>query len=131
MPETEFERYQRELEVINSLPNREELLGHILDLQWQSPRDRAWPTESGNEPEPEEGWDPSGTHHLATVHLVHSKLKAGGTIPCDVAGLEALAVDRYRKRKACVSQIAQMLGVSRDEAKQILIRRGVTERPLI
>ena len=69
MPETEFESYQRELGVINSLANREELLGRILDRQRQSPRDRAWPTESGNELEPEEVWDPSASVNTTYKYL--------------------------------------------------------------
>lgn len=84
-PETEFERYQRELDAINRLPNRVDLLFLILDQQGESPRDKCWPTERGIEPEPEEGWDPSGTHNYATVHAMYNQLVAEGKITSEAS----------------------------------------------
>jgi hypothetical protein len=51
-------------------------------LQGQSPRSRAWPTEGGNEPEPEPGWDSDGTFKPALVRQVFEEWKAAGKI-CD------------------------------------------------
>lgn len=51
-------------------------------LQGQSPRSRAWPTEGGNEPEPEPGWDSDGTFKPAVVRQVFEEWKAAGKI-CD------------------------------------------------
>ena len=49
-------------------------------LQGQSPRSRAWPTEGGNEPEPEPGWDSDGTFKPAVVRQVFEEWKAAGKI---------------------------------------------------
>jgi hypothetical protein len=51
-----------------------------MELQGDSPRDRAWPTESGREPAPEPGWDPSGTYRPAVVKRVYEELKVTGKI---------------------------------------------------
>ena len=51
-------------------------------LQGESPRSRAWPTEGGNEPEPEPGWDPTGTFRPDVVRQVYEELQAAGKI-CD------------------------------------------------
>jgi hypothetical protein len=55
-------------------------LGRIDQLQGMSPRDRAWPTEGGNEPTPEEGWDPSGTYRPAVVRQVYDELVRSGKV---------------------------------------------------
>lgn len=49
-------------------------------LQGQSPRSRAWPTEGGNEPAPEPGWDPTGTFMPAVIRQVFEEWKAAGKI---------------------------------------------------
>ena len=52
----------------------------IDELQGESPADRAWPTEGGNEPIPEEGWDPSGTFRPDVVRQVYAELVRAGKI---------------------------------------------------
>jgi hypothetical protein len=81
LQEALFRRYQQELEAINRLPERRQLLEQILDEQGESPRDRAWPTEGGNEPEPPPGWDPSGSHHYKTVHRLYVEQAQAGKLP--------------------------------------------------
>lgn len=49
-------------------------------LQGPSPRSRAWPTEGGNEPAPEPGWDADGTFMPAVVRQVFEEWKAAGKI---------------------------------------------------
>jgi len=58
------------------------VLDRIDALQGQSPRSRAWPTEGGNEPEPEPGWDPTGTFRPDVVRQVFEEWQAAGKI-CD------------------------------------------------
>lgn len=58
------------------------VLDRIDALQGQSPRSRAWPTEGGNEPAPELGWDPTGTFMPAVIRQVFEEWKAAGKI-CD------------------------------------------------
>ena len=55
-------------------------LARIDELQGESPRDRAWPTDGGNEPIPEEGWDPSGTFRPDVVRQVSEELVRAGKI---------------------------------------------------
>ena len=120
MSESDVERYQRELEVINSLPDREKWLWYIQDVQGESPRDRAWPTEGGNEPEPEAGWDPSGTYHFGTVHKMYLDLQVEGKIPCTRCRLEELAIERWNRQSTALCQVAVMLGISELEAQRVL-----------
>lgn len=58
------------------------VLDRIDALQGQSPRSRAWPTEGGNEPAPEPGWDPTGTFRPDVMRQVFEEWKAAGKI-CD------------------------------------------------
>ena len=58
------------------------VLDGIDALQGQSPRSRAWPTEGGNEPAPEPGWDPTGTFKPEVIRQVFAEWKAAGKI-CD------------------------------------------------
>ena len=64
-------------------PDRYAAVARIMELQGESPRDRAWPTEGGNEPAPEPGWDPSGTYRPDVVEQVYAELKAAGKIRCE------------------------------------------------
>lgn len=61
-------------------PERFAAIARIMALQGDSPRDRAWPTESGHEPAREPGWDPSGTYLPAVVRRVYEELKAAGKL---------------------------------------------------
>ena len=56
------------------------------ELQGESPRDRAWPTEGGNEPIPEKGWDPSGTFRPDVVRQVYEELVRAGKIHSVTSG---------------------------------------------
>ena len=56
------------------------VLDRIDALQGESPRSRAWPTEGGNEPAPEPGWDPTGTFRPDVVRQVFEEWKAAGKI---------------------------------------------------
>lgn len=56
------------------------VLDRIDALQGQSPRSRAWPTEGGNEPAPELGWDPTGTFMPVVIRQVFEEWKAAGKI---------------------------------------------------
>jgi len=56
------------------------VLDRIDALQGQSPRSRAWPTEGGNEPEPEPGWDPTGTFKPDVIRQVFAEWQAAGKI---------------------------------------------------
>ncbi|KAF0178528.1 MAG: hypothetical protein FD161_1833 [Limisphaerales bacterium] len=56
------------------------VLDRIDALQGQSPRSRAWPTEGGNEPAPEPGWDPTGTFRPDVMQQVFEEWKAAGKI---------------------------------------------------
>ena len=58
------------------------VLDRIDALQGQSPRSRAWPTEGGNEPAPEPGWDPTGTFRPDVMRQVFEEWKTAGKI-CD------------------------------------------------
>lgn len=58
------------------------VIDRIDALQGQSPRSRAWPTEGGNEPEPEPGWDPTGTFKPDVIRQVFAEWQAAGKI-CD------------------------------------------------
>ncbi|MEQ2006981.1 MAG: hypothetical protein ABMA26_09285 [Limisphaerales bacterium] len=49
-------------------------------LQGESPRSRAWPTDGGNEPAPEPGWDPTGTFKPDVIRQVFEEWKAVGKI---------------------------------------------------
>lgn len=71
-----------EIAGISGLPlaEREAAIERIWALQGESPRDRAWPTEGGNEPESEPGWDPSGTYRLDVLRQVYDELVAAGKI---------------------------------------------------
>ena len=61
-------------------PDRHAAILRIMELQGESPRDRAWPTEGGNEPAREPGWDPSGTYRPDVVKQVYEELRAAGKI---------------------------------------------------
>ncbi len=67
---------------ISLLPYTDRLgaLARIDELQGESPRDRAWPTEGGNEPAPEEGWDPSGSFRPDVVRQVYEEFVRAGKI---------------------------------------------------
>jgi len=67
---------------ISQLPEADRLtaMARIDELQGESPRDRAWPTEGGNEPAPTEGWDPSGTYRPDVVKRVYDELGRTGKI---------------------------------------------------
>ena len=58
---------------ISQLPEADRLtaMARIDDLQGESPRDRAWPTE---------GWDPSGTYRPDVVKRVYDELVRTGKI---------------------------------------------------
>lgn len=58
------------------------VLDRIDALQGESPCSRAWPTEGGNEPAPEPGWDPTGTFKPDVIRQVFEEWKAAGKI-CD------------------------------------------------
>ena len=61
-------------------PDRHAAILRIMGLQGESPRDRAWPTEGGNEPAREPGRDPSGTYRPDVVKQVYEELRAAGKI---------------------------------------------------
>lgn len=71
-----------ELAAISQLPlaDRWAAVERIWELQGESPADRAWPTERGNDPEPEEGWDPSGTYRPDVVRRIYEELVQAGKI---------------------------------------------------
>ncbi len=76
------ESFGEEGAAICNLPEPERLaaIARIMELQGDSPRDRAWPTESGHEPAREPGWDPSGTYRPAVVKRVYEELKAASKL---------------------------------------------------
>src|SRR5262245_29845835 len=67
----------------------------------------------------EEGGDSSGKHNPATMAALYQRLEEEGFLTRDVSGVETVSADRDRAVNACVIQIAQMLGVSQAEAKQM------------
>ena len=74
--------FGQELAAICGLPEpyRYAAMLRIMELQGESPRDRAWPTEGGNEPVREPGWDPSETYRPDVVKQVYEELRAAGKI---------------------------------------------------
>ncbi len=71
-----------ELAAISGLPYEDRILAmdRIDRLQGESPSDRAWPTERGNDPVPEPGWDSSGTYRPEVVRQVYEELVRAGKI---------------------------------------------------
>ena len=76
------ESFGKEWAAISQLPEADRIaaMARIDELQGESPRDRAWPTEGGNEPSPTEGWDPSGTYRPDVVKRVYDELVRAGKI---------------------------------------------------
>jgi hypothetical protein len=54
--------------------------GRISDLQGDSPRDKAWPTEGANTPQQAPVWDASGRYRLDVVAQVYREYVAAGQI---------------------------------------------------
>jgi hypothetical protein len=83
------ERYQQLLReafgnewaaICNLAEDRMRALARVDELHGKSLRDKTWPTEGGNEPEPEPGWDPSGTYRPDVVRQIYEELIAAGVI---------------------------------------------------
>jgi len=76
------ESFGEEWAAISQLPEADRIIAmaRIDVIQGEFPRDRAWPTEGGNEPLPTEGWDPSGTYQPAVVSQVYEELVRAGKI---------------------------------------------------
>jgi hypothetical protein len=74
--------FGEEWAAVCNLPYDERMraLARIQALQGESPADRAWPMERGNDPEPEEGWDSSGTYRPDVLRRVYQELVAAGVI---------------------------------------------------